>query len=186
MFHFFPEHLYYRGMKNNLTPTFKSTEAARPLSRVPSPTERYLNTVMTWHALSPDSDGAFALAEVTLHPGDEPPLHIHAREDETWYILQGSILFQKGMERVICNPGELIVLPRGVPHGFAVQSTAARILHLYTPGGIEQAFRKLSVAMSSPPALLNPGVIEGAFQERGVVFVGPPLPLLLTQERGQG
>lgn len=146
-------------------------------------TERYMKTVMTWHALGAETGGVFALAEVTLSSGDEPPMHLHAREDETWYILEGIILFQRGVERMVRHPGELIVLPRGVQHGFAVQSPMARIMHLYTPAGVEQAFRELSVAESAPPALAKPDAIERAFQERGVVFVGPPLPVLLAQER---
>jgi quercetin dioxygenase-like cupin family protein len=144
--------------------------------------ERYLNTLMTWHVQAPESGGLFSLGEVTLRPGDEPPQHIHAREDETWYILEGCILFQRGAERIVRKAGQLIVLPRGVQHGFAVQSSMARILHFYTPGGIEQAFRSLSVALSDPPMLAESVAIEAVFQERGVTFVGPPLPVLLAKD----
>ena len=86
-----------------------------------------------------------------MTPGDEPPLHIHAREDEAWYILEGSILFQRGVERVVCQAGDSILLPRGVQHGFAVQSPSARILHFYTPAGVEDAFRRLSVRAAERP-----------------------------------
>lgn len=145
--------------------------------------ERYLNTLMTWHIASAESGGAFSLGEVAMRPGDEPPLHIHAREDETWYILEGTILFQLGVERIVRNPGESILLPRGIPHGFAVQSPQARILHFYTPGGLEQAFRSLSVDADAPERPVDPSAIAAPFEERGVTFVGPPLPVLLESER---
>jgi quercetin dioxygenase-like cupin family protein len=150
---------------------------------LPQPnTEQYLNTLMTWHMLSADSGGAFSLGEVLLQPGDEPPLHIHAREDETWYILEGTILFQRGVERVVRHAGQAILLPRGVQHGFAVQSPKARILHFYTPAGIEEAFRSLSVAIGKPASMVRPEELTASFQKRGVAFVGPPLPALLAQE----
>lgn len=148
--------------------------------------EQYLGTRMRWHVASAESGGNLSLGEVVLRPGDEPPLHIHAREDETWYVLEGAILFQRGMERIVCGAGESILLPRGVPHGFAVQTASARILHLYTPAGVEKAFRALSSAGSEAPRAVAPADIEAEFQRYGVVFVGPPLPVLLAQEQVRG
>lgn len=148
-------------------------------------TERYLNTLMTWHVTGAESGGLFALGEVALRPGDEPPLHIHAREDETWYVLEGEILFQRGAERVACRAGEAILLPRGVAHGFAVRSERARILHFYSPGGIEEGFRALSAGEGEPQPVCHPEAIAAVFEERGVTFVGPPLPALLAMERGR-
>lgn len=140
-------------------------------------TEHHLNALMTWHVEGSASGGTLAMGEVQLQPGDEPPLHIHAREDEVWYILDGTILFQRGVERIVREPGQAILLPRGIPHGFAVQTPKARILHLYTPAGIEEAFHAVSRA-TEPLA-----IIEAAYAERGVTFTGPPLPVLLAAER---
>jgi len=125
---------------------------------------------MTWHVESAASGGTLALGEVSLQPGDEPPLHIHAREDEAWYILEGTILFQRGVERIRREPGQAILLPRGIPHGFAVQSAKARILHIYAPAGIEEAFHAVSRAAAPE------GGTEGAFAEPGGTFPGPVRP----------
>ena len=146
--------------------------------------ENYGNAQMMWHIASPASGGTISLGEVWLNPGSEPPLHIHAHEDEAWYILEGTILFQLGMERLVRGSGESIFLPRGIPHGFAVQSRAARILHLYTPGGIEEAFQSLSVEPGETPPPLDQQAVTAAFQARGVTFVGPPLPVILAGESG--
>lgn len=145
--------------------------------------ERHLDALMTWHVEAAESGGAFSLGEVCLRPGDEPPLHIHAREDETWYVLEGKILFLRGVERIEREAGEAILLPRGVAHGFAVQSPAARILHFYSPAGIEEAFHSVSVPADAPAPPLDPERMAAAFADRGVTFVGPPLPVLLAKEQ---
>lgn len=148
-------------------------------------TQRYLDTLMRWHILGAENGGAFALGEVTLKPGDEPPLHIHAREDEAWYVLEGRIQFLRGFERIVCEAGESILLPRGVQHGCAVLSPSARILHLYTPAGIESAFQSLSSPLDQKPPVFSPEQITAAFEQRGVTFIGPPLPVLLATESRQ-
>ena len=140
------------------------------------------DTPMRWHVAADETGGALTVGEAWVRPGSEPPLHIHAREDETWYIIEGSVLFQRGVERIECGPGQSIVLPRGIPHGFAVQSQAARILHIYTPGGLESAFESLS---GPEPAPIVPAEAEAIFGDRGVTFVGPPLPVILASERKQ-
>lgn len=144
------------------------------------PAERHFNATMTWHVLSEESGGGCSLGEVELRPGCEPPLHVHTQEDETWFVLQGRILFQRGTDRVPCGSGQSIFLPRGVPHGFAVLSEHARILHFYAPGGIEAAFRATSA--EAPPDAEMAERIEKQFAFRGVTFVGPPLPAVLAAE----
>lgn len=133
--------------------------------------ERHLDAIMRWHIVKETSGGACALGEVLVSAGSEPPMHVHAREDEAWYILEGSVLFQRGLERILCGPGDSIFLPRGIQHGFAVETPSARILHFYTPGGLEAAFRAENPKM------------EEEFAKQGVTFVGPPLPVILAGER---
>lgn len=125
------------------------------------PIENFMGTPMVWHVES----ATMTLGEVWVKPGEEPPLHVHVREDEAWYVLEGEMVFQIGAERCEVGAGEAVVMPRGVAHGFAVRSEAARALHYYTPGGIEEAFRA--------------GGDVPAFETRGVTFVGPPLRELL-------
>jgi quercetin dioxygenase-like cupin family protein len=153
--------------------------------------EWYLDTLMRWHVLGPDSGGTLALGEAVVRPGSEPPIHIHAREEETWHVLEGRVLFQRGLERFECGPGQTAFLPRGIPHGFAVRTASARMLHLYTPAGLEGAFRSLSVAApgpgmppprTGPPEAAEMARVEQTFAEHGITFVGPPLPVVLAPE----
>jgi quercetin dioxygenase-like cupin family protein len=153
-----------------------------------APAEWFTGALMVWHVTSEQSGGAFALGELWVRPGTEPPLHIHAREDETYYVLEGEVTFQLGLDRIEASPGSVVFLPRGIQHGLAVRTPVARLLHLYSPGGIEAAFRSLSQtapARELPPAPAGPpsedavAALTETFGEFGVEFVGPPLPALL-------
>lgn len=151
--------------------------------------EWFAGSLLRWHVVSEETGGAFALGEALIRPGGEPPLHVHAREDETFYVLEGEITFQRGHERIDGRPGDAVFMPRGLQHGFAVRTDTARLLQAFTPGGLENAFRALSEpapiddlppAPTGPP---NPDVIEtmtAKFADYGVEFNGPPLPLLLA------
>jgi quercetin dioxygenase-like cupin family protein len=174
-----------------LTPA--SFTRVRPADSHPTPAaiDWHLGSLMIWHLLSEESDQALSLGEVIVRAGSEPPIHIHAREDETWFVLEGEIVFQRGHERIVATAGTAVLLPRGIPHGFAVKSDVARILHMYTPGGIDRVFRDLSTpaprrelppAPEGPPDPRQLRAIEEAFTARGVTFIGPPLPVLLAGE----
>lgn len=99
--------------------------------------------LITVHLDARDTHGAFGLIEARLKPGAEPPLHIQGREDETFYVLEGTLKVTRGNEQLILNPGECGFLPRGVPHTFQILSSHARFLNYITPGGFEDFFRQL-------------------------------------------
>lgn len=152
----------------------------------PTAIDWHLGSLMVWHLETGQTDGVLSLGEVVVRQGGEPPLHIHAREDETWYVLEGTVLFQRGQERLTLGVGDAIFLPRGLAHGFAIVTQTARMLHVYTPGGLEGAHRAVSVAAPArelPPAPDGPPTaeqiaeVERVYGEHGVAFVGPPLAL---------
>ena len=104
----------------------------------------YLGGSFTIHADSQDTNGAFALVEVSGSTGGEPPLHVHSREDEMFYVLEGELTVQRGFESIVLGPGQSAFLPRNVPHTFKITSGKARALVLVTPGGFEEYFRTLA------------------------------------------
>ena len=156
--------------------------------------EWHLGTLMIWHVVGAQTGNQLTLGEVAVRPGCEPPMHVHAREDETWFVLEGEVLFQRGLERISATAGTAVVLPRGIPHGFAVQGGLARMLHLYTPSGIERAFHAMSIPAEAPGLTPKPdgppdaslvARLEQVYGECGVTFVGPPLPAILAREARQ-
>lgn len=92
-------------------------------------------------ASSAQTGGAYSLIEDLVAPGGEPPPHLHTREDEAFYLLEGELAGFCGDQSFTATPGSFVLLPRGVMHGWKVVSpTPARFLALFTPGGFEGFF----------------------------------------------
>lgn len=72
------------------------------------------------------------------------PFHMHSREDEVSFILEGKVGAHLGDDRVYGVAGDVIVKPRGQWHTFwNAGDGPARILEMILPGGLEEAFRQL-------------------------------------------
>jgi mannose-6-phosphate isomerase-like protein (cupin superfamily) len=115
--------------------------------RGPSPErQRWLmgSTLVTYLADSGDTNGAFCLLEAVAKPGSEPPPHVHSREDELFYILEGDLDVFVGDDVFAASAGGCVFLPRLKPHAFIIRSPSLRMLALFTPGGIEEKFRSVS------------------------------------------
>ena len=91
-----------------------------------------------------DTNGAFFLVEAMLAPGTEPPPHVHTREDELFYVLEGEFDVYAGKEAFKVGTGECVFLPKFKPHAFVIRSPRLRVLALFTPAGLEEAFRGMS------------------------------------------
>jgi quercetin dioxygenase-like cupin family protein len=114
----------------------------------------YMGSLLTFLAESKDTGGGFALLEFTLKPGHEPPPHVHEREDELFYVLEGAFDVFVGGETFKLRAGGCVFMPRLRPHGFIIRSPRFRMLALFQPGGIEGYFRSRS---TSPAELDLPG-----------------------------
>ena len=108
--------------------------------------------------------GVFSLVENVMRPGTEPPYHVHEREDETFYVLEGQLGVMVDGEVHEVKAGEAIFLPRGVPHTFRVRSEIVRGLGVITPSGFEKFFQtigKPAVSMEPPSEFASvPGYFE--------------------------
>lgn len=102
-----------------------------------------------------DTGEQFAVVEHPLAPGTlAAPPHVHHKEDEASYVLEGEIMAQVGDRVIQASVGTLIFKPKGIPHTFWNQSSApARILEIISPAGFEQYFEELAelVAPGGPP-----------------------------------
>lgn len=66
--------------------------------------------------------GSAAFMEYVTRKGEEPQDHIHASEDEMFYVLDGALTFRCGDESFDVEKGGFVFLPRGVRHGYTVHS----------------------------------------------------------------
>lgn len=121
-----------------------------------------------------DTRGAYSVVIDELPPQAGPPLHIHHREDELFYVLAGELVVQLGEDRFILPAGQAAFLPRGVPHTFInAGPKMARILAVVTPGGVERFFAEVEpLATAAEPDL---EAVLAAAGRYGIEAVGPPL-----------
>jgi quercetin dioxygenase-like cupin family protein len=93
----------------------------------------------TFKAVSEETGGEYSLYETTAPPQIGAPPHIHHRETEAFYVLEGEFEFLKGERTVRAGVGEFVRVPRGVVHGFTnVGDEPARLLGIVTPGGMHE------------------------------------------------
>lgn len=106
--------------------------------------------------VAPATEGEMAVWETIVAPDAGPPLHIHTREDETFYILAGLFQIWVGDRTVLAAPGATMFLPRGIPHTFRnIGKTDGRILCMATPGGFEEFFLEVERTGITDPAGLD-------------------------------
>jgi quercetin dioxygenase-like cupin family protein len=138
---------------------------------------------MTFLATAEDTQGKFALIEGVARKGNVPPPHIHHREEETFYVLEGEMTFSGGGQTIKATPGTMFCLPCDVPLSFVIDSEQGRVLILLTPAGLEGWFKEFSesaAAMTLPPPVETPyseiqRMLEVAPQY-GIEFVLPKTP----------
>lgn len=111
-----------------------------------------------------DTGGAYALIHGEVPAGGGPPPHIHRREDEAFFILEGELTFQADGHSIPATPGAWITLPKGSLHTFRnTGSTAAKMLIVVTPSGLEKFFAEVGQEMKdrlAPPPPVTPADIE--------------------------
>ena len=136
-----------------------------------------------------DTAGALFIAESAggEKPNDSaptwigPPLHLHLRQDEWFYVLEGQVHFQIGDTRVVAGPGDSIFGPRNVPHTWSRQRQG-RLLEVFQPAGsMEEYFRTLASlpTLSTAPTPAERERLsaeqERLFAKHGMKVMGPPL-----------
>jgi quercetin dioxygenase-like cupin family protein len=108
-------------------------------------------------ATGEDTNGTYALWEALVPPGGGPPPHVHSREEEGFYVLEGEITFTVNGEMVVATAGTFANMPVGTPHSFKNESDKpARMLISVAPAGLEEMFFEVGVpveqgATTAPP-----------------------------------
>lgn len=84
------------------------------------------------------------MAEVSVAPGGGPPPHVHSREDESFYLKQGTLALQVGGRTLTASAGDFVRMPRGTVHSFKnVGEETAKLLMVATPAGLENYFAEV-------------------------------------------
>jgi quercetin dioxygenase-like cupin family protein len=108
---------------------------------------------LSFLALGEQTGGAYALIETANDPATGVRLHVHEREDETWFVLEGEYTFEVGGQTFRAGPGDYVFGPRNVPHSYANRTEAvARALIMVTPAGFEGFWRESATLVGDPAA----------------------------------
>lgn len=135
--------------------------------------------------LSPaaNTNGAYTLWEAVNPPGTEVPPHIQQREDESFYVLEGSYTFWTDEGTQTYGPGSFLLAPRGTPHGFRNEGPGqARMLIAQSPGGLhEQYFAEAweaveDLAHLSPEPEPDFVKVKAAAKRAGIELLAPRPP----------
>ena len=127
--------------------------------------------------------GAFALADRLARRGNASPVHVHDRDDETFFVLDGDLRVFVGEEEHTPGPGTVAVLPRCVSHAYVVTSGTARFLTLHTPAGFERSATEVgepAQALTLPPPPVGPpdfaALAQAAVRHQITILAPPPRP----------
>src|SRR5918992_3735326 len=109
----------------------------------------------TIKATGKETDDLYSIVEVLEPQGAQAPLHLHRKEDEAFYVLEGEMTFHIGEETIKASAGSFVFGPKDVPHTYTVDSGPARLLFLLSPPGFEgfvEAISKPAKARTLPPS----------------------------------
>jgi len=136
---------------------------------------RFLGLRTLIHASARSTNGAYGLVEhPSMAPGFASPYHVHHREDESFYVIEGEVAFiLNGTWRRV-GPGAYVYGPREIPHGFKIVGDApARILILCTPAGFENFVLEMAQPLDEPPAPPDMPKLIAAASRAGIDILGP-------------
>ena len=119
--------------------------------------------IYTIKATGKDTGGAYAMIEMLVPPQSGSPLHLHTREAESFYILEGTLSFWLADQKRTGGVGCLVIAPPGLSHAFKNEGDMpARALPLITPAGLEKFFEEVGSPLeaSAGPKEVSPEDLE--------------------------
>jgi mannose-6-phosphate isomerase-like protein (cupin superfamily) len=137
----------------------------------------------TIKAKGEQTDGRSSLVEILAPDGYGSGLHVHHREDEGFWILEGELTFYVGDQTTKAQPGSFLFGPKDVPHAFTVDSGPARLLFILSPAGFEELVRDMGEPAraltlppqpEAPPSEAEMQQMAAMAAQHGVEFIGPP------------
>ena len=117
--------------------------------------------LLTLKVTAEQTGGAYSLFEDTVPPQHGTPPHIHHREDESFYVVEGEFEFSRDGETIRAGAGSLVYVPRGSLHAFKnVGEGRGRLLLSQTPGGLHERFfeevGEEATDRTTPPIVTEP------------------------------
>jgi quercetin dioxygenase-like cupin family protein len=166
-----------------MTDETSQTTALAPLA-VPSDegdARWWFGTLAVIKTTAAETGGQLTIIDITNPPGFEAPLHVHHRDDEGFWILEGSATFEVGDTTIEARAGDYIFGPRDIPHRYTAGDNGCRMLFIMVPGGMEDVVRATSEPAASrmlpPPPDEEPTAeemeaLKAVIKEHGYELLG--------------
>ena len=123
------------------------------------------------------TSGAYAVTMDRSSPGFGPPPHVHEREDEGFYVIEGEYLFASEDGEVRAGPGTFIHAPKGHKHWWRnVGEGRGQHLEIFVPAGLERMFEEVGEPAVDPdaaPPPADPPRLLAAAPRYGLRFCPP-------------
>jgi quercetin dioxygenase-like cupin family protein len=137
--------------------------------------------VYRFMATGEDTNGTYALWEAIVPPGGGPPPHVHCREEEGFYVLEGEITFTVDGAKIVAKAGTFANMPIGTPHSFTNNTRVpARMLISVAPAGLEQMFFDIGTPLAEgattapPPTQDDIEKLVATVPKYGIELLMPP------------
>jgi len=128
--------------------------------------------VITIKVRSSDTGGAYSMLESTLPPGGRVPPHIHHREDEATYVLEGELTVEAGDSVMRAEAGTYVVVPADMRQSFVNTGTGpCRFLTLFLPGGNEQFFEDAHELARTTGGAPSPADVQALHQRYALEYL---------------
>ncbi len=130
-----------------------------------------------------ETNGRYALLESLVEPGQGAPFHLHEREEEAFFVLEGEMVFFTENQRIHAPAGTFLNCPVNSVRGFRNESDKlARILILLAPPGLEEMFEEDGVVLEQTGAFRGTKINDGRPMSCPVIserfgIVNSPMPL---------
>ncbi|QYN35943.1 cupin domain-containing protein [Pseudonocardia sp. DSM 110487] len=152
----------------NFTAPFAVQPGEGPVLETPT------GDAITVKADTMSTNGSLTVLELLVAPGSGPAQHIHVREDEVWWVLEGKFRFKAGDTMLRASSGGMAFGPRGVPHNFQnIGDAAGRLLIITSPSGVERFFEQFAAL----PGPVDAEALAAVGHANWIEFIGPPLAI---------
>ncbi len=118
-----------------------------------------------------DTRGSFSIVEHPVEAGRLVPPHVHTREDELSYVIEGEMGARVGDDFVVAHAGDYVFKRRNVPHTFWNPGPAPlRIIEVIWPPDFDAFFRDLAILYAEGGGRPDPNRAEDLAGRYGCVF----------------
>jgi len=139
----------------------------------------YSGCRMHFKVASQQTNNSLSVVDITMDAGAEPPRHIHYNEDELVFLKEGEVVYFVGDDIIEATAGDVIFMPRNVPHHFSIRTKSVACTLVITPGRFDHFFEAITfpyngttpLAIERAPTNEEIGMFVEISEKFGVEFV---------------